>query len=69
MPASWKDGNMAGANMADRSAIQSQIYNMREGSVEGTVARWILQVRDEYRKDFDPGRGGWNKIIAGRSDL
>jgi len=25
------------------------------------------QVRDEYRKDFDPGRGGWNKVIAGRN--
>jgi len=22
------------------------------------------QVRDEYRKDYDPGRGGWNKMIA-----
>lgn len=26
-----------------------------------------LQVRDEYRKDYDPGRGGWNKVIATRS--
>ncbi|GMT04045.1 hypothetical protein PENTCL1PPCAC_26219, partial [Pristionchus entomophagus] len=25
------------------------------------------QVRDEYRKDFDPGRGGWNKIVSTRS--
>ncbi|PAV88982.1 hypothetical protein WR25_14941 [Diploscapter pachys] len=24
------------------------------------------QVRDEYRKDYDPGRGGWNKMIASR---
>ncbi|VDN36497.1 unnamed protein product [Gongylonema pulchrum] len=24
------------------------------------------QVRDEYRKDYDPGRGGWNKVIASR---
>uniref|UniRef100_A0AC34GY33 Nuclear cap-binding protein subunit 2 n=1 Tax=Panagrolaimus sp. ES5 TaxID=591445 RepID=A0AC34GY33_9BILA len=24
------------------------------------------QVRDEYRKDFDLGRGGWNKEIATR---
>lgn len=23
-----------------------------------------LQVRDEYRKDYDPGRGGWNKMIS-----
>jgi hypothetical protein len=26
-----------------------------------------LQVRDEYRKDYDPGRGGWNKMIAVKS--
>lgn len=26
------------------------------------------QVRDEYRKDYDPGRGGWNKVIATRSN-
>ncbi|MFH4978748.1 hypothetical protein AB6A40_005457 [Gnathostoma spinigerum] len=26
------------------------------------------QVRDEYRKDFDPGRGGWNKVVAARDD-
>uniref|UniRef100_A0A0N5AI96 Nuclear cap-binding protein subunit 2 n=1 Tax=Syphacia muris TaxID=451379 RepID=A0A0N5AI96_9BILA len=25
------------------------------------------QVRDEYRKDFDPGRGGWNKVISSRN--
>ncbi|EFO25212.1 nuclear cap binding protein subunit 2 [Loa loa] len=25
------------------------------------------QVRDEYRKDYDPGRGGWNRVIATRS--
>lgn len=24
------------------------------------------QVRDEYRKDFDPGRGGWGKAIQER---
>uniref|UniRef100_A0AC34QIZ1 Nuclear cap-binding protein subunit 2 n=1 Tax=Panagrolaimus sp. JU765 TaxID=591449 RepID=A0AC34QIZ1_9BILA len=24
------------------------------------------QVRDEYRKDFDAGRGGWNREIANR---
>uniref|UniRef100_A0A7E4V8H2 Nuclear cap-binding protein subunit 2 n=1 Tax=Panagrellus redivivus TaxID=6233 RepID=A0A7E4V8H2_PANRE len=24
------------------------------------------QVRDEYRRDYDPGRGGWNKEIAMR---
>uniref|UniRef100_A0A158Q8A5 Nuclear cap-binding protein subunit 2 n=1 Tax=Elaeophora elaphi TaxID=1147741 RepID=A0A158Q8A5_9BILA len=27
------------------------------------------QVRDEYRKDYDPGRGGWNRVIATRSKL
>ncbi|CAD6196000.1 unnamed protein product [Caenorhabditis auriculariae] len=26
------------------------------------------QVRDEYRKDFDPERGGWNRMIAGRAE-
>ncbi|CAJ0586307.1 unnamed protein product, partial [Mesorhabditis spiculigera] len=26
------------------------------------------QVRDEYRKDYDPGRGGWNKSVQGRND-
>ncbi|KAH7725361.1 nuclear cap binding protein subunit 2 [Aphelenchoides avenae] len=26
------------------------------------------QVRDEYRKDYDVGRGGWNKAIATRRD-
>ncbi|VDO33091.1 unnamed protein product [Brugia timori] len=26
------------------------------------------QVRDEYRKDYDPGRGGWNRVIATRSN-
>jgi len=26
------------------------------------------QVRDEYRKDFDPGRGGWSKMIANRNN-
>uniref|UniRef100_A0A1I7WAP0 Nuclear cap-binding protein subunit 2 n=1 Tax=Heterorhabditis bacteriophora TaxID=37862 RepID=A0A1I7WAP0_HETBA len=25
---------------------------------------FILKVRDEYRKDFDPGRGGWNKMMT-----
>ncbi|VDK84554.1 unnamed protein product [Litomosoides sigmodontis] len=25
------------------------------------------QVRDEYRKDYDPGRGGWNRVIATRN--
>uniref|UniRef100_A0A915PPX6 Nuclear cap-binding protein subunit 2 n=1 Tax=Setaria digitata TaxID=48799 RepID=A0A915PPX6_9BILA len=25
------------------------------------------QVRDEYRKDYDPGRGGWNRVIASRN--
>ncbi|CAI4233073.1 unnamed protein product [Auanema sp. JU1783] len=25
------------------------------------------QVRDEYRKDFDPGRGGWNKMMSIRT--
>ncbi|VDN04572.1 unnamed protein product, partial [Thelazia callipaeda] len=26
------------------------------------------QVRDEYRKDYDPGRGGWNRVIATKRD-
>ncbi|CAJ0962086.1 unnamed protein product, partial [Mesorhabditis belari] len=26
------------------------------------------QVRDEYRKDYDPGRGGWNKIVQTRNE-
>ncbi|GMS81287.1 hypothetical protein PENTCL1PPCAC_3462, partial [Pristionchus entomophagus] len=25
------------------------------------------QVRDEYRNDFDSGRGGWNKMISDKS--
>ena len=25
-----------------------------------------FQVRDEYRKDFDQGRGGWGKLIIER---
>lgn len=27
-----------------------------------------FQVRDEYRKDFDPGRGGWNKMMNTRCE-
>jgi len=29
----------------------------------------ILKVRDEYRQNFDAGRGGWNKTIQKRNDL
>lgn len=28
-----------------------------------------LQVRDEYRKDYDPGRGGWGKMVPPKSNF
>uniref|UniRef100_A0A0M3HTL7 Nuclear cap-binding protein subunit 2 n=1 Tax=Ascaris lumbricoides TaxID=6252 RepID=A0A0M3HTL7_ASCLU len=27
------------------------------------------QVRDEYRKDYDPGRGGWGKMVPPKSNF
>lgn len=27
------------------------------------------QVRDEYREEFDPGRGGYGKVVDGRAEV
>jgi len=34
------------------------------GQVSGTLNSTKWQVRDEYRKDYDPSRGGWGKLKA-----
>lgn len=39
--------------------------NTVAAEVAAKYSRWQpswLQVRDEYRKDYDPSRGGWGKV-------
>lgn len=61
MPVLSKEGSMEEGRLEDKYVTfltnRVRLLSMRE------IKILFLQVRDEYRSDFDSGRGGYGKII------
>ena len=51
---------MGGESLVDRFVDQDQDMGM--------YGYMFVQVRDEYRTDFDSGRGGYGKIVQQKLD-
>jgi len=51
---------MGGASLVDRFVDYDQDMGM--------YVYMFVQVRDEYRTDFDSGRGGYGKIVQQKLD-
>ena len=51
---------MGGESLVDRFVDQDQDMGMYK--------YMFVQVRDEYRTDFDSGRGGYGKIVQQKLD-
>ena len=51
---------MGGESLVDRFVDQDQDMGM--------YVYMFVQVRDEYRTDFDSGRGGYGKIVQQKLD-
>ena len=54
----WKAGSTGEARPGGRFGHQIRVKNVQNLKI--TI---VLQVRDEYRTDFDSGRGGYGKIV------
>ena len=52
---------MAGASQVDRLVDKDDYKDM--------YLNMFVQVRDEYRTDFDSGRGGYGKIVQQKLDV
>ena len=52
---------MAGASQVDRLVDKDDDKDM--------YLNMFVQVRDEYRTDFDSGRGGYGKIVQQKLDV
>ena len=58
---SLREGSMAGASQVDRLVDKDDYKDM--------YLNMFVQVRDEYRTDFDSGRGGYGKIVQQKLDV
>ena len=56
-----REDSMAGASQVDRLVDKDDDKDM--------YLNMFVQVRDEYRTDFDSGRGGYGKIVQQKLDV
>jgi hypothetical protein len=60
MKASWKEDNMGRWSVSSSQQLSS-LTEIRRGKSGG-------QVRDEYREEYDPGRGGYGRATVDDKD-
>ncbi len=60
----WRGGSGAEAGTEDRCACPT-----KEPWPTAAELLPVLQVRDEYREDYDPQRGGWGKAVRDQGYL
>lgn len=50
-------------NMEEDEVVDKYVFLIFKDKILKSLLLFLIKVRDEYRKDYDPGRGGFGKRV------